>query len=339
MIDINDKSNTPIPPPDTYGTLQVQQPQGQSVLTVSEGNGGPSVPRIVLGVVCGLVIANTVRQIITNVVMLKPSGFVDVFDFISFAATRFIDVLFPIVLDVPPIILFVYAIRKKVVSNRVALIMLVAWWTTWIPGLIIYLTKAHEVVPDHLFTQMMIRHALSALGPAMATVCIILIRRGKGLCREDIHYEGVFYRSSPRIVLGAVAAIVLVGGLLGILALVSSCLEKAQLAQTGASGVDYWGPMLTNALGIVLLVPAIPAILLMVFAVRPTRSTRVAAIVGLVLWWIPWVLAGFIMLPIQVGGIEPRETLDIMGVFFALAIPPAASTLCVWLASRNTNRG
>lgn len=134
--------------------------------------------------------------------------------------------------------------------------------------------------------------------------------------------------------LGVVVGIVLVGCLFGVLNLVSSSMEQAQLAASGASGSEYLGSMVTDVVGIGLLAPAVPAILLMVFAVRPTRSTRTAAIVGFVLWWALWIVAGIIMLPIQPGGIDTREALDVTYIFFALAIPPAVSTLCVWLASR-----
>ena len=294
------------------------------------------MPRTILGVVCGLVLANTVREIIVSIVSTLPPGFVDAFDFITYAASCFIDVMFPLVLAVPPVILLVYAIRKKVVSDRLALVMLIIWWATWVLGLVVFLTNARGVVPDYLFTQMMSRHALSALGPAVATACIILIQRGsKSPSRNSVASKGGTYRSGPRIVLGIVVGLVLVGCVFGVLNLVSSSMEQAQLAASGASGSEYLGSMVTDVLGIGLLAPAAPAILLMVFAVHPTRSTRTAAIVGLVLWWALWIVAGIIMLPIQPGGIDTRETLDVTYIFFALAIPPAVSTLCVWLASRD----
>lgn len=324
---------TPIPPPGTYATPQ--QSQGQDAPTFPECNSGSSAPRIVLGVVCGLVLADTVRKIILDIALLMPPGFVDAFDFVTFAASQFINVLFPLVLAVPPVILLVYAIRKKAVSDRLTLVMLVIWWATWVLGLVTYLTNARGVVPDDLFAQMMVRHAFDAIGPVVATVCVVLVQRGsKSPSRNSVASTDGTYRISPRIALGIVVGIVLVGCVFGALALVSSSMEQAQLAASGASGSEYLGSMVTDVVGIGLLAPAVPAVLLMIFAVRPTRSTRTAAIVGLVLWWALWVFAGFIMLPIQVGGIDTSEALDLMWVFFDLAIPPAVSTLCVWLAAR-----
>ena len=325
--------------PTARSPLQ-QVPQPSEPATEPNGNGA-LVPRIVLGIVCGLVLANTVRKIIMDIALLMPASFADVFDYITFAASCFIDVLFPLVLAVPPIILLVYAIRKKAVSDRLALVMLVIWWATWILGLVVYLTRAHGVVSDDLFARMMVRHALSALGPITATVCVILIQRGsKSLSRNSMASNLGTYRSGPRIVLGVVVGIVLVGCVFGVLNLVSSSMEQAQLAASGASGSEYLGSMVTDVVGIGLLAPAVPAILLMVFAMRPTRSTRTAAIVGLVLWWVLWTSAGFfIMLPSLIGGVDTREALDLLGLFLPLAIPPAASTLCVFLASKSGMAG
>lgn len=132
--------------PTARSPLQ-QVPQPSEPATEPNGNGA-LVPRIVLGIVCGLVLANTVRKIIMDIALLMPASFADVFDYITFAASCFIDVLFPLVLAVPPIILLVYAIWKKAVSDRLALVMLVIWWATWILGLVVYLTRAHGVVPD-----------------------------------------------------------------------------------------------------------------------------------------------------------------------------------------------
>ena len=82
---------------------------------------------------------------------------------------------------------------------------------------------------------------------------------------------------------------------------------------------------------------SILSFLLTVFAVRPTRSTFAAAVVGVILWWVLWVFAGVILLPLSMTDIDLNELLYLLLVFLIIAVPPAVSTLCVRLASRASN--
>lgn len=344
----NNNNTRPASLPGAYGTPQVQppqQPQGQDAPTGSSGDTpGVIAARIILGIVCGLVLANTVRTIGFRIVSSLPSGsyLVDGWDGLFMLSTIY-DIGMELVHAIPPAILLAYAVRGKAASGRAARIALVFWWALWAVGVAVYVALAHDAVTADMFMQLIVRHLISAVAPALSTACLLFIQRGTRndgahASRQDVPAETKAYGRSPRIVLGVVSGIVLAGCVLGVVALALSSLDSSQLAATGASGSEYMGTIVGGVVGLMLLVPAAPAILLMVFAARPTRSTYVAAIVALALWWALWVFAVGALLILSRTGIDAPELAAMFAGLFAIAIPPAVSTLCVWLASRDGRR-